>query len=957
MTRQTVQAVVHRKRRAERAAAWIALLAGVLLMLPAGAVTINVVDAQGAALPTGFRWLVEEDDTYPVTPGVPDPQPLAVRFHRSYMPVVSRGRSAGNTASISLPGDKAYFISVLPDSGYSNSGAKVAVGQTDATVKVSSFPLPTGQLTVFVFQDNNPINNEPDLPAETGLEGFKVVLYEEGGTYGASGGQMMQDIFGNPLGTTYDAAGNVTMMGEGVFSSDANGEVTIKNLAEGKYNVQAVPPAGQNWIQTSTIEGTKGNDAWIKPNEPKHFVEFGPPGPHVFLGFVKAMNDTTVLHGGKSISGQIVNLHNSRPPRYSFNGGEPVPHAWVGLNDMSIAGGRGVYAAPCDQDAKFTIPNVPPGAYQLAIWDDPLDIIFASKTVTVTDAGNVDLGQIPVFSWFARVQNQIFADLNENGFRDPGEEGITDQVCNLRFRDGSIYDSYTTNKDGFVEFHETFPFFNWLIAEVDYTRFKPTGATVIVDNGGPILPDAGWNYPSRNVLTPQPQFEADGTTPLINPNTGNNLSRTDTGPAFFLEALQTFLGQTNVIEWGKSTYDRVDVDNPPEGNFPGPEDVDLNGNGWFDGSNGGIAGMVHYATTRAEEDPRYAAAENWEPGIPRVQVNLYQDSNRDGIIDDINHDGQVTLADVDNSPFDWTHPAPGQPSRKGPEDIDRNNNGQFDLGDAINCTYTDSWDDNTPSGCQGPPFVLHGQATDCYDGLRNFNQVRPGVFDGGYIFLSPTPNSSKSLPEGTYIVEAVAPPGYEFQKEEDRNVTFGDKYKPAAAKAVAKSGLLEIFPPCVGDLRQVPAELSQFPGQPCVFGGQIRPLPDRKQVVVTNGQNAPCDFHMFTEVPIAGHIVGIILDDLANEFDKNSPQFGEKYAPPWLPISLRDWEGNEVNRVYADEYGAYNALVPSTYSIDPPFPLGRESQNDDGGAELTGTDTGQESGLSDLQPVHHRPAV
>ncbi len=922
MSNQTVQAVVHPNRRMRCAVAFATMLAGVLLSPLAQAVTINVVDSQGTALPTGFRWLVEEDATFPVTPGVLDPQPLAVRFHRSYMPVVSRGRSAGSSASINVPADKTYFISVLPDSGYSNSGTKVEVGQTEATVKVSSLPLPTAQLTVFVFGDNNPINNEPDLPAESGLEGFKVVLYEAGGTYGASGGQMMQDIFGNPLGTTYDADGNVTMMGDGIFSTDANGEVTIKNLGEGKYTVQAVPPAGENWIQTSTIEGTKGNDAWVKPNEPKFFVEFGPPGPHVFLGFVKAMNDTSVLSGGKSISGQIVNLHNSRPPLYTFHAGEPVPHAWVGLNDLSVGGGKGVYAAPCDPDAKFSIPNVPPGSYQLVVWDDPLDIIFASKPVTVTDAGDVDLGTIPVFNWFARVQNQIFADPNENGFRDPGEEGISDQVCNLRFRDGSIYASATTDPNGFLEFHETFPFFNWLIAEVDYTRFKPTGATVIVDNGGPVLPDAGWNYPSRNILTPQPQFQADGTTPLINPNTGNNLSRTDTGPAFLLEGIQTFLGQTNIIEWGKSTYNRVDKDNPPEGNFPGPEDVDQNGNGWFDGSNGGIAGIVHYATTRAEEDPRYAAAENWEPGIPRVQVNLYQDSNRDTVIDDLNNDGHVTLADVDNYPFNWTDPAPGQQPQIGPEDIDRNGNGIFDLGDAINYTRTDSWDDLPPTACQGPPFVLHGQATDCYDGLRNFNQVRPGVFDGGYIFLSPTPNSSKSLPEGTYIVEAVAPPGYELQKEEDRNVTFGDTYTPTAAKAMAKSGLLELYPPCVGDLRLVPAELSLFPGQPCVFGGQMRPLPDRKEVVVTNGQNAPCDFHMFTEVPIAGHIVGIILDDLANEFDQNSPMFGEKYAPPWLPISIRDWEGNEVSRVYADEYGAYNALVPSTYTIDPPFPSG-----------------------------------
>lgn len=32
-----------------------------------------------------------------------------------------------------------------------------------------------------------------------------------------------------------------------------------------------------------------------------------------------------------------------------------------------------------------------------------------------------------------------------------------------------------------------------------------------------------------------------------------------------------------------------------------------------------------------EYDPRYAVAEEWEPGIPRVQVNLHRDVNSDKI--------------------------------------------------------------------------------------------------------------------------------------------------------------------------------------------------------------------------------------------------------------------------------------------------------------------------------------
>ena len=73
--------------------------------------------------------------------------------------------------------------------------------------------------------------------------------------------------------------------------------------------------------------------------------------------------------------------------------------------------------------------------------------------------------------------------------------------------------------------------------------------------------------------------------------------------------------------------------------------------------------------------------------------------------------------------------------------------------------------------------------------------------------------------------------------------------------------------------------------------GQTLTLCDRKKVALSGGNNAAADFFLFTEVPVAAHAIGFILDDTANEFDPNSPQFGEKYAPPFLPVSIRDWTG------------------------------------------------------------------
>ena len=801
--------------------------------------SINVVGPNGESIPD-YRWLVEQDRTYNVAPGAPDPATLAVRFHASYMPVVQSGKAPAQPTAIDS--GTAYFVSVLPSSGYAMGGARVAPGQSAVTVVVNELPLPTAQATVFVFHDNAPINNAADPPAEAGLAGFAIKLEDAGGRYGQNGGAQMTDAFGNPLGTTYNADGTVATMGDGVILTGPDGMATIKYLAPGKYGIQAVPPTGSGWVQTSTIEGTKVIDVWVKPNEPGYFMEFGPPGYHASIGFVKPMKDTGVLSGGSTIAGKVVNLHMSRPPGAFFNGA-PLAHttAYVGLNAGPAGAGRGVFVAEAQPDGSFSIPDVPPGTYQLVIWDEALDQIFAFHNITVkadgscdSANGSCDLGDVPVFQWFTRLEHHVFNDLNGNGFRDPGEAGIPEMAVNLRWRDGTIYQSFPTDLDGFVPFDQVFPFFNWLVAEVDFTRFKATGLTVTVDDGGPIDANNPWSFGGQ--LNPQPQSE-NGGLPY----------RTETGPVL-TQAFQGFLGQTSVFQWGKKAYQQ--------------------------GENGGISGIVYYATTRAEDDPRYAAAETWEPGIPNVTVNLWDKT------------GAVLL----------------------------------------NTTTTDSWDDSQPTGCQGPAFAFRGQPTDCFDGLKNFNQVRPGVFDGGYAFTSYYPDGVgngaevEGLPADDYIVEVIPPQGYEIVKEEDRNVDFGDSFKPTP----------QLLPPeCVGPLHTVPSEFSLFPltdenGQNVApfKAGQQTPLCTRKKVTLADQQNAAADFFLFTHVPIAGHVVGFVLDDAANEGDPNAPTFGEKHAPPWLPISIRDWTGREIAHTYTDEFGAYNVLVPSTYTVNMPNPSG-----------------------------------
>jgi hypothetical protein len=874
------------------------LLAVSFWQLNAAALTVTVVDNSNNPITGGFRWLLEEDNTnQPNPPGVRVANSLGVDIHKSYAPLVNKGTSTGSSATITtdfhgtaLDPTKRYYLSVLPISGYTLGGTQVAAGATSVTAKVHAHPLPTAQISILVFQDHNTINNVHD-PGEAGLQGFTIQISD-------FAGPVSQDAFANPLGTTYatnpdgsfqlnpDGSPVVNVLGSGILTTDANGEVFIKYIPPGKYGIRAIPPTGTPWIQSSTIEGTPTVDAWVKAKEPAKFFEgFGTGFHHVFLGFVNRNTlpwAVTPPGGTGTITGRNVYNHFSRPPAtQGFHAGEPVPECWVGLNDL--ASKTGLIAAACDGNSNFTFSGVPPGTYQLVTWDRPLDALFGFQTVTVPPAGGtVNLGDVLSYRWFANLEGRVFYDSNQNGFRDAGESGIPNQIVNLRFRDGSLYQTTVSDPTGEYALSEVFPFFKWLVAEVDFARFKATGMTAAVDYGGAIPPANGWISPSFGKLNPQPQTE-------INPNTGNNLSRTETGPVL-TQATHIFLNQSNVIDWGKINY--------------------------APGENGGISGIVYYATTRAENNPRFAAAETWEPGIPRVQVCLYRDSNADGTIDNVNGEAGVQLCDVDNYPFGW---ADG--GAKGPEDIDRNGNGIFDAGDAIQVAWTDSWDDNPPSGCIQTLPVINGQTVpECFDNFGTWNQVRPGLFNGGYAFTSYFPGGKTSggaevdgLPAGTYIVQAVPPYGYEIVKEEDKNVDFGDSYTPSP---------LATPPICVGDPHMVPAELSLFPGVAAPFAGQSRPLCDRKQVEVLDQQNTPADFYFFTEVPKAARVVGFVNNDLTAEFNANSPIFGEKAAPAWIPISIQDWAGVEVARVYSDEWGSYNALAPSTFTMYAAAPSG-----------------------------------
>ena len=138
------------------------------------------------------------------------------------------------------------------------------------------------------------------------------------------------------------------------------------------------------------------------------------------------------------------------------------------------------------------------------------------------------------------------------------------------------------------------------------------------------------------------------------------------------------------------------------------------------------------------------------------------------------------------------------------------------------------------------------------------------------------------------------------------------------------TGSVETFWPCVGAARVVPDYISLFPQSQKWLRSPVRRAicATARKSRSTTRSSALAKFWIFTSTHVAAHFTGVITDDFTSEFDPFSPQFGEKFSPPNMPISLKDWTGTEISRVYADQWGTYNGLTYSTWEVNPPNPTG-----------------------------------
>ena len=988
------------------------------------AVAVN--DATDPTISLGdYRWTLQEDLTFKhdtsATPTVAT-RTVGTSFHRSHMSVVATGcvgaKSCGSGQSIFDPShptqrltvtdadalsrqttpdqvvldpSKNYYLSILPGDagsppGHTMGGAEVRPlkdgGWAPVNIKLQRSPLVTAQMSIYIYEDNQPTNGQNE-PGESPLGGFNIILFDPAGRTGDPAGQQTYDASNMPLsnallgrpgcpdvqnaktnGTATSAGGNLVGVvytcpndpNEGTKAANPAkyalaGHALIKNLTPARYDVLAHPGAaregeGEVWWQVETLEGTAAQDAFTGINEPQYFQEFGPPGPHVTIGFVNPGHvngyaKANGLVGTHTVTGKITSQHMSRPSDVTLwdSGAYDLLASTTCQVVLNSQGGSGaaVAAARCDQDGNFTLSNVPAGDYDLAVFDQWLDQIIQNISVSVPAATpTVALGNIPVLSWFTQYDQNIYLDLNKNGVYDDGEPGILNVPLTVRFRNGARSNSTLSDSSGNGILVELFPLFNWYVAEADTTRFKQTGVHIVVDGGGkPDTSGTGSNLWTSKYAT------------------GESSDRVEV-PGALSYGVQGFISQRNRVDWGRTPYEP--------------------------GENGGIVGNVVYSSTRPFDDMRFNVQTLWEPLVPRVTVNLYRKETLS--------DGTETLTLVDttrtSSWDDYVNLVAGADGNQyilGPDGKLRDPNSQslapaaaYPAGKQVNL--------QCPGQPAGDPFVKYTLGSDdrqrCYDGWHDWNQVQAAPYDGRYVFpsaayvaahkLTSKQKAAKqtlvALPPGTYVVEAVTPPGYEIVKEEDKNILIGDAFVAPVTQQFGALGdvfilpdqatigngnpnnpntgdpgfqsdpttdlgdkgtsRLTTFPVCVGNLHRVPDYLSLYPQaqQVAPFAGMDRPLCDRKQVVLNDQMQSSATFFVFTYVPAASNNTGIILDDASSEFNAAAPDFGEKASVPFVPVSIKDFTGLEISRAYSDQWGAYNMMTPSSWLVNPPTPSG-----------------------------------
>jgi hypothetical protein len=954
--------------------------------------TLAVQDAASGAPIAAYQYIINFDNTgtttqrsaapgsgcSPQDAGYPDTCDwVSIAGVKSSSPILTQGDESDFASGLSLPEGK-YLISVLAD-GYKIDGAHFSVPLADpglVTVKMQPYDLPDATIQAEVFEDVAPTNSAPDVPAERGLAGFTghIADYID---------EVTTDVYGDPLcGNNHcvskcyavdggvdigivnpiDEAGRCPFRDElpanaetvdthVLISADAviEGKLIIPNLGPNRYALSIVKPNGTDWVQTTTLEGNHDWDAWVMEGATgldTEFVVAGEPFPATFFGYVKPTN--SMASGDGEIKGTALAVSAYIPPVGGI-GGEagllgakpkavnPIHRLFVSLSDLNN-NDQTVYmhefdcVEPACDPVNFDITGVPDGDYVLGVWDEPQDYIFLEQNVSVHNGETVDLGSLSLLGWWTTIDGYVFNDLNANGIKDPGEQGLPNFPVAMRTRENSLMDRgatvVTTDANGYYWMENAYPITQWLVEEAYADSFYTTGITYQADN------------------------QSEPTTIL---GAGVDVN------------VHPVIGLGGRLDWGVKAYDP--------------------------GTNGGIVGTVSYDTTRNELDPAFAAIEDWQPSISGLTVDLYAPVdcpydpdtgaqlgpcdptgsfllNEDGsfaqgqllnqYISETwerptgcvarNVDGNPLVNGVDEQVLPPGSDQPGNdlpcleapmmgvqfgplPSDQGTPDANfgASVDGNYGFGDYCEAGVKTDVDGNVVWGADGQP--------ECADDAAHV--ALPSNSD--YLVRVEIPTEADF-----YGAEAVHPdrPLYKVTREEDINIGNGDSFVPQIPPPPCAGVLHTVdvagnatddYPAVVGagyDVNGVPLGVTVPASTPTynptfaedvggsIYEGQAKPLCDTKLIHLGDQKSIAPGFNLFTDVPLPGRFWGLTVDDLNFSSDPKSTAYGEKLPLAFNPVGIYDYTNRLIYTVESDYNGLWDVLLPSTNRISCPTPSG-----------------------------------
>ena len=241
----------------------------------------------------------------------------------------------------------------------------------------------------------------------------------------------------------------------------------------------------------------------------------------------------------------------------------PISRPWVSL--ASLQGGDVATAVVRgNPDGTFTIPRVPPGDYMVSLWDEPLNEIIDSYNLTVRAHQITNIGDAMLVGLVRRdVRHGLQRPATRTADRIRASPASRASRSSIKTRNNSIEDQGSQISLTDIAGH------------YNLNQAYPLNQFNVLEAYADGWKTTGVTYQADNQPTPTTELGA-----------GVDVS--------FLP----IIGLSGRLDWGVKPYAA--------------------------GDNGGIVGTVSYGTTRNEVDPSQAATEDYQPGIPGLQVDLFK---------------------------------------------------------------------------------------------------------------------------------------------------------------------------------------------------------------------------------------------------------------------------------------------------------------------------------------------